>query len=57
MKKKYFYLLLTAVFYSVFLCGCDRNVKIDEKHFPDDIFREYVETNYDTDSNGVLSAE
>lgn len=33
----------------------DGNVQIDEINFPDAIFREYVETNFDKDQNGKLS--
>jgi Leucine-rich repeat (LRR) protein len=32
-------------------------VAIDETNFPDSVFRSYVETNFDTDGNGVLSSE
>ncbi len=33
------------------------SVKINEANFPDKIFRDYVKSSFDTDSNGELSAE
>ena len=33
------------------------NVAINEKSFPDQIFREYVSANFDADGDGELSAE
>ena len=30
---------------------------IDETHFPDPVFREYIQKNFDTDGNGALSEE
>ena len=33
------------------------DVPIDEAHFPDEIFRSYVLSNFDTDNNGILSSE
>ncbi len=30
-------------------------VRIDESHFPDEIFRGYVRSNFDTDEDGILS--
>ncbi|KXO14824.1 hypothetical protein HMPREF3189_01472, partial [Clostridiales bacterium KA00134] len=35
----------------------DDGVKIDEVNFPDEIFREYVKKEFDTDNNEVLSQE
>lgn len=35
--------------------GADAPVAIDETNFPDEIFREYVKDNIDTDGNGGLS--
>jgi len=32
-------------------------VLINEENFPDEIFRNYVKENFDTDGNGILSAE
>ncbi len=32
------------------------DVPIDESHFPDDVFRQYVMENYDYDSDGILTA-
>ena len=32
-------------------------VEINEKNFPDDIFRQYISENFDTSKDGVLSAE
>lgn len=34
-----------------------KEVTIDEAHFPDPIFREYVQTNFDTNSDGQLSED
>lgn len=33
------------------------SVAIDEEHFPDEVFREYVRSNFDKDNDGVLSEE
>ncbi len=33
------------------------SIAIDETNFPDDIFRSYVQENFDTDSDGVLSSD
>lgn len=33
------------------------DVAIDETNFPDEIFRDYISENFDTDKNGSLSAE
>jgi len=33
------------------------SIEINEENFPDEIFREYVKENFDTDGNGALSAE
>lgn len=33
------------------------SVKIDSAHFPDKVFREYVKNHFDTNKNGILSAE
>ena len=33
------------------------DVAIDEANFPDSVFREYVSSNFDTDSDGMLSEE
>lgn len=37
--------------------AADGEVAIDEKTFPGEILRDYVSKHYDTDKNGVLSAE
>ena len=33
------------------------DIGVDEIHFPDELFREYVAENADTDGDGLLSAE
>ena len=33
------------------------NIPINSENFPDDIFREFVQTNYDTDEDGYLTVE
>jgi len=33
------------------------SVSIDETHFPDDVFRDYVSEKFDTDGDGTLSAD
>ena len=35
----------------------DGEVRIDEAHFPDEAFREYVSSEFDMDGDGVLSSE
>ncbi|MGM9586704.1 MAG: leucine-rich repeat domain-containing protein, partial [Candidatus Limivicinus sp.] len=35
----------------------ETGVAIDESNFPDAVFREYISTNFDVDSDGVLSTE
>ncbi len=53
MRKKVF-----AVFLFVCLCLCAQahaDDDIDESNFPDEAFRQYVSTHFDTDGDGVLS--
>ena len=37
--------------------GRHGDIGVDEIHFPDELFREYVAENADTDGDGLLSAE
>ena len=37
--------------------AAEESVAINETNFPDEIFREYVADNFDTDGDGILSAE
>ena len=42
----------------VLVCLCAAalaDVKIDQKNFPDDNFRAFIQDNYDSDKNGKLS--
>ena len=48
--------LLLACMFSFAACAGECDVKIDEEHFPDPVFRKEVEQ-YDLDHDGILSPE
>ena len=49
---------LIAVVFVLYVCSCSfGEVAVDSEHFPDDVFREYVRSNFDSDDDGVLSDE
>ena len=48
--------LLLACMFSFAACAGEGDVKIDEEHFPDPVFRKEVEQ-YDLDHDGMLSPE
>ncbi len=48
--------LLLACMFSFAACAGENDVRIDEKHFPDPVFRKEVEQ-YDLDHDGILSPE
>lgn len=55
MKKNYLFL-----FFSVFFMlshGSYAQVAIDETHFPDPVFRDFIEVNFDADADGNLSED
>ena len=58
MKKHI--LLITVVLAALLIAGSASaagDVRINEKNFPDELFRSYVEFNFDMDGNGILSKE
>ncbi len=63
MKKKLAFLLASVMVLAAVPTGAmaatsdaaEDEVAIDETNFPDETFRSYVESNFDTDGNGVLS--
>ena len=62
---RFFYLLLCGIMLQGLTCWGyaqspisgydDFPVPIDEEHFPDEVFRQFVSENYDTDGDGKLS--
>ena len=61
IMKRIIYIIL--ILSALLLTSCVRtklnygDLKIDSWNFPDEIFREFVSENFDTDKNGGLSAE
>ena len=56
--KKISILLLAAALMTVVMCSCGAGgVKIDEKHFPDANFRQYVFENFDANGDWKLSED
>ncbi|MBQ6919894.1 MAG: leucine-rich repeat domain-containing protein, partial [Synergistaceae bacterium] len=49
--------LAVVVFLALMCGGAWADVAVNATNFPDDNFRSYVSSNFDTDSNGVLSDE
>ena len=35
----------------------EREIKVDDQHFPDNVFRAYISENFDLDKNAVLSSD
>lgn len=56
--KNLFYCLAAFLLFVLPGAGCAQDVPIDEAHFPDPVFREYLRSGvYDNDKDGVLSQE
>ena len=55
MKKKFFLRALILLMVFSFASAAFADVEINSTNFPDETFRNYVSTNFDTDSNGTLS--
>ncbi|MBQ3347530.1 MAG: hypothetical protein IJG39_10625, partial [Synergistaceae bacterium] len=48
--------VFAAIAFVALMCsGAWADVEINATNFPDDTFRSYVSSNFDTDDNGVLS--
>ncbi|MBE5905096.1 MAG: hypothetical protein E7275_12545 [Pseudobutyrivibrio sp.] len=66
--KKYAIIVIFTI--GILVCGCKESttnngavqaavegIAIDEEHFPDKLFRDYIKKNIDVNSNGLLSQE
>ena len=47
-------ILLTVFWAAALAAAAHASVAIDQEHFPDAVFREYVASNYDMNGNGIL---